>query len=535
MAAGDPLQYINIKDFAPGISDNPGARYPPGAAQTNGTFRCIANRAGALIPLPLRTEPFHMPHDGTPTDGRYGLVGLYVPPISMLPTVLAFNPNLFPEHELMVGNEWIEGGNRHNILRRVRRYETTGTLMDTIKNVSGADPAVTLTANGMGFGATRSNRATPTTPGVPVVIAMWGTGATLQYLTEFPNDQLPAVNAPFDIFSNVIFLLGICEHQGRTVAQQATAYGQGVNTATFMGENLVWSATNDVTPANWNTATPQVFVPENPSGFAALVSMSANQLFGLKTHGAMYASGDLFDPTIVPLPMVVGSEVLQTPIITTLGVVYVNSTSGVWTWGGSDKSELLSPQMDPKFWMVDTNEFDSFGGVRYQLAICDEWILVPNNWLYDTRLNSWWRMEDPSLLRIRNWTSLSHFIYGSESFYTNASDTPVHFWQREDSALTYSWQSHPVWETVGNLTDIREITIRAAGQGTITVTLTGENMTQTVQFSVNNDLPILSRQNIRIQDSNIAVKLEVDGPVVAPTVYECNLGYFQAQKETTRQ
>jgi hypothetical protein len=535
----DNYQWIQIKDFSPGISDNPGANYPAGAAQRDATFRCIANRNGALIPLPARTVPLSLPNDNgaTPIDGHYGLVGLYVPPIPVLPTVLAFNPNLFPEHELFVGNEWLNGTTRHQRLRRYRRYEGAGTTGDLIKDVSAADASIHLTPNGMGFGSTRSNRASPTTPGVPVTIAMWVFGSTFNYLTEFPDDQSTAVNTPFDIFTNSVFLLGIVCHQGRTAAQEATAYGQGVNTTTFMGENLIWSNVNDVTAANWNTATPQVFVPENPSGFAFLCSMSANELFAPKINGGMFVTGDLFNPTVTTLPMVVGSEVSQTPAVTGAGVVYGNGNSGIWVWGHGDTSNLLSPQMTPNFWLLNSTthpEFDVFGGVRYQFSRSDEWVLISNNWLYDLNLNSWWRLEDPNVTQIRMFTTISRFIYGSASFYTNAAPTPISMWERNVPALSYSWQSHPQWDTVDNLVDIREVAIRAQGVGTITVTLTGESSTSTIQFQIENSLPILVRQPIRIQDANIAVTLVSSSAVEAPTIHECNLGYFSAQKETNR-
>jgi hypothetical protein len=476
-----------------------------------------------------------MPVDqASPVGGVYGLVGLYVPPIPLLPTVLAFNPNLFPEHELFVGNEWLDGALRHNKLRRVRRYETPGTAMDTIKNVNTADVSASLTPNGMGFGSTRSNRTVPVQPGVPVTVAMWVFGSTFNYLTEFPDDQAPTVNTPFDIFSNSVFLLGIACHQGRTVAQEATAYGQGVNTQTFMGENLVWSGVNDVTPANWNLAIPQVFVPENPSGFAFLCSMSANELFAVKITGGMYASGDLNNPTVVTLPMVVGSEVIHTPVQTDVGVVYGNGASGVWAWPHGDSSNLLSDKMDPSFWLLNApnSDFDVFGGVRYQFSRCDEWVLVPNNWIYDTRLSSWWRMEDPAITQIRMWTCMSHFIYGSQSFYTNAAPTPISMWERNTPTTSFSWQSQPLWETIGNLVDAREITIRAIGTGTVTVTLTGESQVPaSCQFQVNSSLPVLLRDNLRVQDANIAVKIESQGLIAAPTVYECNVGYIATQKQ----
>jgi len=455
----------------------------------------------------------------------------------MLPTVLSFNPSLFPEHELFVGNEWLSGGNLNQRLRRVRRYETTGTNMDLIQSVSAVSAATTLVPAGMMFGTTRSNRATPTMPGTPVVIAGWSQGSAFNYLIEFPDDQAPTVNTPYTIFSNSLFLLGLACHQGRTVGQQATAYGQGVNTQTFMGENLVWSNVNDVTAANWNTATPQVFVPENPAGFPFICSMSANELFAPKLNGGMYVTGDLFNPFVTSLPMVVGSEVSQSPVIAGAGVIYGNGNSGIWVWGHGDQSNLLSPQMTPNFWLLnDTThpEFDVFGGIRYQFARSDEWVLVSNNWLYDLQLQSWWRLEDPTITQIRLFTTISRFIYGSQGFYTNANLNPISMWERNVPALTYSWQSHPQWETIGNLVDIREITMRVQGVGTVTVTLTGESSTSTIQFEINNPLPVLVRQPIRIQDSNIAVTLLSSSATEAPTIHECNLGYVEAQKETVR-
>jgi len=537
-AQGDNLQYIQIRDFKAGISDDPGANYPSGAAQRAGTFRCIANRTGALTPLPARTQPFSMPVDGTPApDARYGLDGLYAPPISMLPTVLPFNPDFFPEHELMVGNEWLQGGNRHQILRRVRRFETPPTGMDTIKSVTGADASTVLSPNGMTFGTTRSNRAAPTTmAGVPVVICGWTFGNSFQYLSEFPDDQAPTINTPYDIYSNTLFILGIACHQGRVVAQLADSFGQGVNVDTFMGEDIVWSGINDVTTGNWTTQ-PAIFVPENPSGFAFLAPMSANELFAVKLYGGMYVTGPLPAAFVTSLPMVTGSEVSQRPAISNQGVWYGNGTSGVWMWAHGDTSQLMSPSLLPDFWLLDTpegNEFDTFGGIRYQFARQDEWILVPNNWLYDQQLQSWWRLEDPSLIQIRNFTSVSRIIYGSESFYTNSYLTPIHQWERGIPTASYSWQSQPLWETIGNLTDIRQISVRAVGQGTVTVTLTGEtSVSQPIQFQVDSTLPVLRRQQVRLQDANIAVKIESVGATTAPTVYECDLGYFGAQLETS--
>jgi hypothetical protein len=549
-AAPESLQYVQIKDFTPGISDAPGANYPPGAAQRNATFRCIANRNGALEPLPRRQTPFAMPHAAASTSTQIAVNGLHVPNIGMLPTVLPFTPGQYPEHEVFVGIEWLEGGNRKHNLYRNRRYESTGT-MDVLRSITFADSAASLTPVGMGFATTRSNRANWRSPGVPVVVAMYSYGANHNYVIEFPNDQSTSSNTPYVIFSDTASIyLGLCAHQGRIVMQLASAYGQGVDTVTFMGEAVIYSDFNDLTTANWwsqkvdpdsgVTSLPIVFIPENPAGLSFLVSMSANQVFGVKNQGGMYVTGDLAAGAVaVSLPMVTGSELLQTPVVTSMGVVYGNRTSGVWVWGHGDLSQLISPAMTPDFWVITSGgDLDQFGGIAYQFARCDDWVLVPNNFLYDTITQSWWRLEDESVARIRYFSVFSHFIYGSESFYTGTSDTPIHEWVREDKALSFSWQSQPLWETVDNLVDIREIVLRVRGAGTVKVTATGETSSSFVTFTgISATLPVLIRQPFRLQDANVAIKIESTGATgsdPAPTIYECNVGFFQAQKEAIR-
>jgi hypothetical protein len=244
-------------------------------------------------------------------------------------------------------------------------------------------------------------------------------------------------------------------------------------------------------------------------------------------------SGSLNTPTVITLPMVVGTDTPHNPVSTTIGVIYGNRTSGIWLWPHGDTSQHLSPQMDPHFWVNDP----VWGGFGCTFDRCDEWVLVPNSWIFDLNLKSWWRIEDPAVASIRLWTCLSQFIYGSESFYTNADPYPIHFWRRDGTpSSTYSWQSHPLWETVNSVVDLREITMRVSGTGTVVVTMTGENHTSTIDFTVSNAKPVLVRQPCRIQDANIAIRIEATGtgsPAIAPTVWELNCGYVEAQRERT--
>src|SRR5262245_17470549 len=289
MPPPDSVQYVQIKDFRPGISDNPGANYPPGSAQRANTYRCIANRAGALTPLPFHTGAFAPPAEPTTA----AIVGCYLPPIGEATFGTRPDPPTLPGHELMIGVETLRAGTRYVRLYRVRMTDL-GHPADTIISKSAADPTVqpdppAFTPQGMFFGSTRSNRAAPTQPGCPVVMTQWNAGGAIMFLNEWPDDQNQGTY--YNVWEDNKYLAGMTCHQGRTVSEQIGTYGQASGMVSIMGEGVIWSAPNDVSTANWSTP-PAVWVPENPSGFAFLFSMSANELFGVKlASGGVYVSG----------------------------------------------------------------------------------------------------------------------------------------------------------------------------------------------------------------------------------------------------
>jgi len=545
MPTPQPSAPIRFADFTPGIADLPGMGYKPETATRANTFRCIANRSGALVPLPRRQVPFALPHDGTTPTEQMAVNGLYVPPVSLLPApaTAAFTPDMFPEHELFVGTERLTAGTRYHKLLRYRRFEApSGTGYDTLKSVSFADASTTFSPVGMTFAPTRSNRANYAQPGCPVTVILYAFGATNMYLTEFPDDQNQSSLTPWDIYTNQFFL-NCCSHQGRIVVQQATVYNHGPNTITFMGENLLWSWFNDLTVAHWGTwnggdptvpanfdNTPKVFIPENPSGFAFMVSMSANEIFFVKTsHGGGYVSGSLDTGQVVSLPMVTGAEITHTPAVSPIGVVYGNRRSGVWVWTHGDVATLLSPQMIPDFWVITQGaDLDDYGGNAYALASCDDWILTPNNFLYDTTVKSWWRLEDPAVTNWRFVTSQWHYIYTAASFFTNTADSPVSFFKREDLADTFSWQSHPVWESVEDLVHVNDIGLIAEGNGEVTLTLTALNGdTNSITIPLENcGFPERFRERLSIQGKYLQLRIESSSPNAfypAPTVYSVTL------------
>lgn len=536
---------IPFKDFSPGIADNPGINYGAETATAANTYRCIANRAGALVPLPYRFNPIPFPLDEpSPVEGHLAVIGLYLPPIGVVSTTSP-NQDLNPTHELHMGTEWLAEGQRHMRWRRIRRFEGTGGVDEILKSVNRTDAATHYIPLGMGWATTRSNRAAPTTAGHPIVVASYGDPSG-GFLSSFPDDQNLTSNTPYDAFTNP-FILNIACHQGRTVAEFASSDGRGVNAITFTGENLHWSKVNtfgdwtpNTDPAVAIHAFPQVFVEENPSGYGFLAPMSANELFMVKIRGGLYVSGDLDNPNVVSLPMVVGTETSQRAAVTEIGVVYGNATSGIWVWPHGDTSQLLSPKMNPEFWLVggllsDMLQGNIWGGVHYALDRCDEWVLVPNNWIFDTIVKSWWRLEDPAITQIRYFTAMSRFIYGSPGFYTNdtAQTHALHFWRRDVKATSYSWQSQPIWQSVADIVNVDTVELITEGQGTVTLTLTalnGDNRTIVITLA-NCGFPERFREAFAMQGTYLQLRVQVDSMSIAPapTVYSVTLYPYSEQ------
>jgi hypothetical protein len=483
-----------------------------------------------------------MPHEIA--TGTIWVNGIFVPPIGVLPTVVAPN-NIRPAHELFVGTEYAVGTTGTHKLYRVRRFE--GVYGDTF-DLLGTHTYTTGTADttkpvGMQFGSTRSNSADNTVTGVPITVALWVHGVNTCYVLSFPDDAAPSTNTPYYHLDNSGFPLAVACHQGRTVLQHATAYGQGVNASTFMGEDLDWSRVNNF--KNWAPNTdpaiaihvfPQCFVPENPSGYAFLAPMTANELFAVKGTGALYVSGDLDNPTVVTLPMATGSDLSHTPAFTDIGVVYGNRVSGIWAWSHGDNSSLVSPTMTPDFWVLTPGVGDdAFGGIAYQFGRCDDWVLVPNNFLYDVALKSWWRLEDPSVAQMRFYTCMGHLIYGAESSYTAAADKPVHLWQRDVKGPSYSWQSQPIWQSVADVVNVAEIELVARGHGQVKLSLTAlDGTTNSITIELADaGYPERFRENFAIQGKYLQLRIEADSftPLYypAPTVYSVTLYPFTEQ------
>jgi hypothetical protein len=224
----------------------------------------------------------------------------------------------------------------------------------------------------------------------------------------------------------------------------------------------------------------------------AIGVVAADQLLIVKARdGGVVISGSINNPSIRRMPYVESTHgVVCQGAMTPVGLVY-GSKTGIFAWSGGDTAVKLSPQIDGFFWNHAQNTTDDiYMANRGRMAYWNEYVMVPNNYLFNTRISSWWRLSGVS--------GVPYNVYDIDrqdrlfAFPYKLTPTQNVLYQIYDQALmaqSYSWQSHPLVETRGRKTSFQEIrmvvTHKGVGAATITVTLTGYDENGTAVTPVN--------------------------------------------------
>lgn len=512
---------IEIRDFSPGIADNPGIGYPPGQATRTNTYRCYALPSGALVPAFRNdyTRNGDLFEASNPdASAGYFCSGIYaVGPVT--PLVATFSGDAV---ELWIATEWgLTTPFKRRRLQRVLIDDSPNTTEDIITQSSAVSTDATIMWQAF-FCQNRSNMADPTQPGIPIVVIGWGSDiATFARLWEFPNDTTPTLNTPYEIATVSTYPIS---HQGRIVWHEPTIYRHGVDQAYNTGENVRWTDTNDVTAAN--ISPYQAFYPEAADGYSIKASMTANELLLVKETGAIVVYGDLDNPTVNNLPGVAGNAELflcngaRSPI----GFFY--PAQGIWVWSGGDASQCISPHMLPDFYKPPTVAAGSQGAWWYPI---DNFVFLSNNFFFDTLTKAFWQIENPATARFAYATGARHKVYFGKNFYTQSSPALIWGYDLTLKTRSYVWQNHPLWETVGNLVNIRQIEVIAEGTGTIKITCTG-------LAGATNDITVTLvgagayverfRENFNLLAEYVQVKIEADSgnsSIAGPTIHSIAL------------
>lgn len=519
------LQWIELADFRAGIDIN--LSDDPCTASPTNTFSCEASPQGQL--KPLWKQDYTLTYDALPDGTLGGSYAYHITGFFAIPCISDFTlPRL---HEFWIGVEWVDGTDREFDLRRYRTFDAT---WDTVlaSHVNSNVPTTQQFVN-MNAIATRANRATPTDPGTPVVIINYtAPDGSDRTLWQFPDEASPGTTAVDVLFTTTLEPLSrMIAHQGRIVFAARTQYSHGADGIWLTNENIFFTTPNDTDTLE--SATASQYAPENPSGYAIMASMSANELFMVKrVGGGVAVTGDLSSPTVINYPMI-PAAIPCVPAVTPFGVVYLGRSGGVYLWAGADTAEPIGRQLEDYCWQVSTSGLLEYSNILCMLGT--DYLVLPRGWIFSFKTGTWWRLEDEANLRQHLWAFQEGFadtggyLYGCTSSFTTTGQVIVYGWDTRTPASSFSWQSHPLLPTREKLVMVREVIVEALGVGNVTVTLTARDGTTSAQtFAFNSTTnPTKVRQDYRVYGDNIICRIQSahTSTGAAPTVLRVSIGY----------
>ena len=316
---------------------------------------------------------------------------------------------------------------------------------------------------------------TPTTvAGQPVVVFPSGppeqpAGVTAIYM--YPDPSTPSSYVPLDLITgppnNQTSVAGqIYVHQSRIICFSATDYTWPGGTTFFTNENINFTdPPNSVQYGNQQT----VLAAEEPFGYGAAGSISAGEFFVVKKRGGgLVVTGDIFSPNVTLLPGVQSTgNIVGQAASTPMGFVYCSYNNGAWVWNGGSQSNKISTQLDDNFFLPP--EFSSgmkSNNYAYYVSNFGDKLYFNNNWILDTRTNSWWRYYPTKAQGGADlfWTQEVNgdFIYAAQLSFVHPGLDFMYRFDPTSPTHSYQWQSLPIRLTQNRLVQARTITVIAS-------------------------------------------------------------------------
>lgn len=547
-----PRQWVDISDFRPGIHAVSSPNLPRGAATVANTYRCMADDSGSLIAAPRHVETVAMdPPEGANaiTSEKYRLTG-----------IACVDPVYTPDNtqwgvdqnntDVWVGMEWYYDSQVHRRVSRWLRHRLDPSWSDvsTVSKDAEFDP--NSRPKKCYFATGRSNSAAPTQVG-PAVIG-WVFGGTAKFFPDDTDtDSTSAVALPGEDVA-LVWPDALVGHQGRAVILPLTIsnHGQAEGDAIVYTTNeaIYWTEPNDWTTLEANLAGAYfnfIVGYENPTGYSAIASLSAGELFMVKARGgAIMVRGDLDDPQAVTLPNVRSAgQSLDLGTSTPIGYLYPVDSSGVWLWEGGDSSRPVATQLAADFFRPEPADGEDWGYSFTQSTSWGELAMFGNNWFFDTTNPvtadgtpaGWWRLEDPDLKTLHMYATdwKGRLCWAIPGGFVDSGDAAMWAFDSRLRAQSYSWQSQPIELGIEQTFNTEDVLVCASGQGTVQVTFTSPDTgtVETRRFAfTESDLPVTKRVKLAARGTHTQVRIESFGDegadFVAPTVHSVRFSYY---------
>jgi hypothetical protein len=585
---------IVLNNFTPGIHSSyhggAGSTVPlNGAAVVDGTYRCCSDLSGALVPLPRRRTGRQMNVEGLGVTYPPSLAAYYVMDgLALSRMYLTSGTAGSPDGETiavaLTTHADPSGGTNFRQLHMVRLYQLFRNLGPAVDIYWAKSEVYTTTLPSFVLSTARNENALAgaadqhialiNDPANRAGLRGGAIPADEQVITSYDADTTngslypntisnvyvwPAVNdADTSTLQNVfgrVFQTYITGHQGRLVTSSALGRDFGASTRKWNTDRLAFNRANTLIADSFipgYSALNAQYGEENTSGIGFIASTSADELLIVKNHGGGYVvRGDLENPSVARLPFIESTYgVTLVPAYTPLGLVY-GTRNGVFVWGGGDASEKLSKQLDGHFFRHSN---DTYSGNSGRMDYWHPWVCVPNNYLYDTRTESWWRLEDPAAPSTLPFHCYSVVPSSGKlvAFSHKVDSNNFTLWSTydpEELSSSYNWRSQPLIETKDRVTAFQDCTLVATGPAdathTVTVTFTGYDkegapaLPATATFTFDGTgQPVILKSAIRPNLNAMYVQVNIaavsdDEDVPAPKIHSLTIGVRDNQSNAS--
>lgn len=323
----------------------------------------------------------------------------------------------------------------------------------------------------------------------------WSTAAS-RVMDEWPARLNPEGDTATEHLLEPTYVHAMTMHQGRLV--MAARMDPGTSTLDLIAYSGWYSPLQsliaDVHPTAYGNYTKDISTYGYYGMFAGdmqfggvnvLASISGGTLLCITdNNGAVAITGDLDMPTVQALPNVHGADGIgHTGANTPIGYVY-GSREGVHVYSGGDTSQDISEQLEGFFWNTYTDQESAFfEGLHGNFTYWHGLVLTPNNFVYDTKAGTWWRLEKPYL------TATEATPYKDMPYSCYDKDDVGDLWafpykvcsQDSRAAFTYdatvlrssySWESSPMFLSDERIENLRDMKIVASGSQMFRITAT---------------------------------------------------------------
>jgi hypothetical protein len=607
---------ITIQDFRPGIFSDYHAALAatpaettegaglmvPGVATVENTYRCVADRAGSLTPLPALASgktSGQLPNDEASSKYLTGMHASYLLDATILTEMFVEGTQVPDDSDraavFTMYGQWYETDLfRWTVIATMHRMFHGSTEKQDIMwakvnasllaseqakaQIGGGNFTTFRTQELAASNFTRQSMAWVAygAPGYSATSPAWVTGtmsAGEQALTDFDDanstaypatasarilglfpdfDDINSSKSKFLSISGFTAVTLLATHAGRLIGLSRDHGEFGQTTAAAQLGNLTehvhytppfdFDASLGIGDLEFGT-----FGETKPYLSGIVASITSDDLLLIRDHGGgIMVRGDLNDPTIIQLPFVHSTRgVKSLPVSTPFGLFY-GTRNGVYVWTGGETSEHVSPQIDGFFWNNDTEAREHLGS-RGRFAWWEPWVCVPNNYLFDTRHQSWWRLDEILNSAGFNCYDVAPSSNNLYAFPWRLDETNNVQWYTatpETLAQTYSWQSQPLAGLGDRVISAKDVRILAtnptANASTVTVTLSGFKADGTAVTPVSTVLNLAA--NVRPQQVDavlepnfiaryVQVRIEASGVgQVAPKVHALSIGIAARQR-----